>query len=165
MIISFINKCLVDFVLFSGIEGFISSLFFYIIGKHKKFRLKEIVLLSFGNCIISQIFPPIIYQTLIFIWMGFFLYLTKRTKFIQGLKLSFLVMFYTLICEMSIGMVYEFILNVKDFSSLSPVDNFITMIPIRIAEIFGVFVIEYINKRRKLMESKFWYGEIDKRKK
>ena len=53
--LEFIKGCVIDFVLFSGIEGFIFCLFFEKIGGCRKFKWYEIVGLSIINCLISNL--------------------------------------------------------------------------------------------------------------
>ena len=57
-----LREIVTDFVLFSGIEGFISCLFFEKIGGCRKFKWYEWLILSLGNCVISASFSPVIFQ-------------------------------------------------------------------------------------------------------
>lgn len=57
-----LKNLVIDFGLFSGIEGFIFCLFFEKIGKCRKFKWYEWFILSVGNCLISNFLPPMIYQ-------------------------------------------------------------------------------------------------------
>ena len=63
------KSILMDFCLFSLIEGFIYCYFFTNIGNLNHFNLKEIIIISIGNCIISQIFPPLFYQFIMILWI------------------------------------------------------------------------------------------------
>lgn len=64
-----LREIITDFVLFSGIEGFLLCLFFERIGNCRKFKWYEWLILSIGNCLISQLFPPLLYQFICIIWI------------------------------------------------------------------------------------------------
>ena len=130
----------VDFCLFSLIEGFIYCYFFNVIGKLGKFKIKEILILSIGNCLISQIFPPLFYQIIMIIWMGFLLNKFKKIELINGIKFAFYVMIYQLIVEMIFAMFYEVVFRIN-FSIMEKFHLFLIMIPIRLIEV--ILIIFY----------------------
>ena len=85
-----LKSIVVDFVLFSGIEGFIFCLFFEKIGGCRKFKWYEWLILSFGNCVISQMLPPTIYQVVCIIWMSIILNFIKHIKLKKSIVQSIL---------------------------------------------------------------------------
>lgn len=99
-----------DFVLFSGIEGFLLCLFFERIGNCRKFKWYEWLISSLGNCLISKLLPPLLYQVIILIWLTTFLYIGNRNSLFGSLKLSFQSLAFFLICEMLVSMLYELVL-------------------------------------------------------
>lgn len=149
-----VKDVVVDFCLFSLIEGFIFCLFFEKIGGCKKFKWYEVLILSIGNCIISQTFLPIIYQIVILVYMSFIIKLfDKQYKIYYYIKIVFLSIIFMLITEMLFAMFYDFVLNIN-FIKIKEVKNFIAMIPIRILQIF------LIMKGTNIM--KIWMGEVRK---
>jgi hypothetical protein len=84
-----LREIVTDFVLFSGIEGFLLCLFFERIGNCRKFKWYEWLILSLGNCLISKLLPPLLYQVIILIWLTTFLYIGNRNSLFGSLKLSF----------------------------------------------------------------------------
>lgn len=149
-----LREMVIDFVLFSFVEGLLYAMFFNRVCKCKKFNVFEIIVMSIGNCVVSCLFPPIIYQIFMMGWMAFCLYLkngTDRTTF-QYVKCSFLVMFGQLIIE-GIGMMfYEFILHIN-FIEQSKFIVFYMMIPMRIIQLLSIIVIGGFNM-------KGWFGGV-----
>ena len=149
-----LREILTDFVLFNFVEGLLYAMFFNRVCKCKKFNLFEIIVMSIGNCVVSCLFPPLIYQIIMIGWMAFCLYLknrTGRTTF-QYVKYSFLVMIGQLIIE-GIGMMfYEFILHI-DFIEQSKFIVFCMMIPMRIIQLLSIIIIGGFNM-------KGWFGGV-----
>lgn len=145
-----LREIVTDFVLFSGIEGFLLCLFFERIGGCKKFKWYEWLILSLGNCLISQLLPPLLYQAIIIIWLTTFLYIANNLSIFKSIKLSIYGMGFFLICEMLFAMFYDFLLNI-DFSTLGKIKAFMFMIPIRFVEILFI-------RRWKTM--KLWFGGV-----
>lgn len=143
-----VKDVVVDFCLFSLIEGFIYCYFFNVIGRLGKFKIKEILILSIGNCLISQIFPPVFYQIITILWMGVLLNKFKKIKLIDGIKFGFYVMIYQLIIEMIVAMFYEIIFKIN-FSTMKKFYLFLIMIPVRIIEI--ILIIFYKNNKRRCL--------------
>lgn len=142
-----VKDVVVDFCLFSLIEGFIFCLFFEKIGGCKKFKWYEVLILSIGNCIISQTFLPIIYQIVILVYMSFILKLfDKQYKIYYYIKIVFLSIIFMLITEMLFAMFYELFFNII-FSNTNELNNFIITIPIRIIQII---LINLLKRRNKL---------------
>lgn len=143
-----LREMVTDFVLFSFIEGLLYAMFFNRVCKCKKFNVFEIIVMSIGNCVVSCLFPPIIYQIVMMCWMAFCLYLkneTDRTTF-QYVKYSFLVMIGQLITEMIFAMFYEFILNI-DLFDCNRLKLFIVMIPLRIVQLIIIITIGGLNMK------------------
>lgn len=149
-----LREIVTDFVLFSGIEGFIFCLFFEKVGECRKFKWYEWLILSIGNCLISQLLPPLLYQFVCIIWICSFLHISNNLSVLNGLKLSFKSVVFFLIFEMVSAMLYELILDI-DFTNIDDLKLFASMIPVRIIEILFI-------RRWKAM--KIWMGESKKRK-
>ena len=149
-----LREIVTDFVLFSFVEGLLYAMFFNTVCKCKKFNVFEIIVMSIGNCVVSCLFPPIIYQIFMMGWMAFCLHLkngTDRTIF-QYVKYSFYGLLYLLITEMLYAMFFEFILNI-DLFNFTKVQTFVVMIPIRLLQF--VVIIEW----RKI-HMKSWLGGV-----
>lgn len=128
-----------DWILFGLIEGILYCKFYEKICNIKKFRWYEILILSIGNATISQMFPIIIYQSLMIYWMGFLLNKTKKVENIYyGLKFAFLVMLGQLITEMPYAIIYEFITKI-DLTNIEREKLFTIMISIRIVQIIFIY--------------------------
>ena len=149
-----LGSIITDFLLFSFWESAIFYLFFRRFGNCDKFTLKDITIVGFGNCIISQIIPPLIYQLVMIIWMGLYLKLFKNKTLFKGLYLSLFSMLFLLIVE-SVGMmIYDNILNINVISN-SNLHIFILIIPIKL---FEIILIE------GGVKMKAWWSEIEKKK-
>ena len=149
-----LREMVIDFVLFSGIEGFIFCLFFEKVGGCRKFKWYEWLALSIGNCLISQLLPPLLYQFVCIIWMALFIHFSNEKNIFDSVKLSFKSVIFFLVCEMLFAMFYDFILKL-DFTNAKNIVVFIMTLPIRLVEIILI-------RRYKTM--KIWIGESKKRK-
>lgn len=145
-----LREMVTDFVLFSGIEGFIFCLFFEKVGECRKFKWYEWLILSIGNCLISQLLPPLLYQFVCIIWICSFLHISNNLSILNGLKLSFKSVIFFLIFEMVFAMIYEVMFNI-DFSVLDNTKAFMFMMPIRLVEILFL-------RRWNIM--KIWFGGV-----
>ena len=145
-----LREIVTDFVLFSGIEGFIFCLFFEKVGECRRFKWYEWLILSVGNCLISQLLSPLLYQIVCIIWMCSFLHISNNLSILNGLKLSFKSVVFFLICEMVFAMIYEVLFNI-DFSVLGNMKAFMFMILIRLVEILFI-------RRWNIM--KIWFGGV-----
>ena len=145
-----LREMVIDFVLFSGIEGFIFCLFFEKVGECRKFKWYEWLILSIGNCLISQLLPPLLYQFVCIIWICSFLHISNNLSILNGLKLSFKSVIFFLIFEMVFAMIYEVLFNI-DFSVLDNTKAFMFMMPIRLVEILFL-------RRWNIM--KIWFGGV-----
>lgn len=61
---------LMQFILFTLVEGAIYAMFYYKWCKCKKFKLYHILIMSVGNYIISTTLAPVLYQCVMALWMG-----------------------------------------------------------------------------------------------
>ena len=145
-----LREIVTDFVLFSGIEGFIFCLFFEKVGECRRFKWYEWLILSIGNCLISQLLPPLLYQFVCIIWICSFLHISNNLSILNGLKLSFKSVIFFLIFEMVFAMIYEVMFNI-DFSVLDNTKAFMFMMPIRLVEILFL-------RRWNIM--KIWFGGV-----
>ena len=145
-----LREMVIDFVLFSGIEGFIFCLFFEKVGECRKFKWYEWLILSIGNCLISQLLPPLLYQFVCIIWICSFLHISNNLSILNGLKLSFKSVIFFLIFEMVFAMLYELILDI-DFTNIDDLKLFASMIPVRIIEILFI---------RRWKSMKIWMGGV-----
>lgn len=145
-----LREIVTDFVLFSGIEGFIFCLFFEKVGECRRFKWYEWLILSIGNCLISQLLPPLLYQFICIIWICSFLHISNNLSILNGLKLSFKSVVFFLICEMVVSMWYELFLGI-DFSNMNDLKLFVSMIPIRVMEVLFI---------RRWKSMKIWMGGV-----
>ena len=145
-----LREIVTDFVLFSGIEGFIFCLFFEKVGECRKFKWYEWLILSIGNCLISQLLPPLLYQFVCIIWMALFIHFSNEKNIFDSVKLSFKSVIFFLVCEMLFAMFYDFILEL-DFTNAKNIVVFLMTLPIRLVEIILI-------RRYKTM--KIWIGGV-----
>lgn len=145
-----LREMVIDFVLFSGIEGFIFCLFFEKVGECRRFKWYEWLILSIGNCLISQLLPPLLYQFVCIIWMALFIHFSNEKNIFDSVKLSFKSVIFFLVCEMLFAMFYDFILKL-DFTNAKNIVVFIMALPIRLVEIILI-------RRYKTM--KIWIGGV-----
>ena len=145
-----LREMVTDFVFFSGIEGFIFCLFFEKVGECRKFKWYEWLILSIGNCLISQLLPPLLYQFICIIWMALFIHFSNEKNIFDSVKLSFKSVIFFLVCEMLFAMFYDFILEL-DFTNAKNIVVFVMTLPIRLVEIILI-------RRYKTM--KIWIGGV-----
>lgn len=145
-----LREMVIDFVLFSGIEGFIFCLFFEKVGECRKFKWYEWLILSIGNCLISQLLPPTLYQLVCVLWMSIFLYIFSVKNIIKCMKLSALSVLCFFIYEViySIMLLYGLSFDglQRNLSCKDLIELFIFMIPLRIIEIISIII--YTKRRR-----------------
>lgn len=129
-----VKDVVVDFCLFSLIEGFILCKFYERICKVNRFKINEIFVLSLINCLISTILPPLFYQITIILWIGVFLKIFKKIKYIIGVKYGLLSMIFVLITEMIYNFIIEVTISLDGFC-MNDFKLFILIIPIKIIQI------------------------------
>lgn len=145
-----LREMIIDFMLFSGIEGFIFCLFFEKVGECRRFKWYEWLVLSMGNCLISQLLPPTLYQFVCVLWMGVFLYIVSVGKITKCMKLSALSVLCFFIYEVIYSIVLLYGLNFdglqRNLSCKDLIELFIFMILLRIIEIISITI--YTKRRR-----------------
>lgn len=131
-----LREIIIDFVLFSGIEGAIVCLFFQNVGKCRKFKWYEWLILSVGNCLLSTLLPPMVYQIACVIWMGLYLYLLNRTtiNILKGLKLALTIMVIFYIVEVLYCIIIEYTVLYDILLSDNILKNFLILLPTKIIE-------------------------------
>lgn len=126
----------IDFILFSLIEAYIFCEFYNKVGKCKKNRWYQILLIGFVNCILSQLIPNVIYQIVMVIWMSIFLYVLNQIKIYRYyLKLCIKAMLLFLIIEIVYGVFIQIIFGLN---TLDKLELFYIMIPLRFIEIITI---------------------------
>ena len=150
-----LKDIIIDFILFSGIEGLIFCLFFRKIFNCKKFKPYQWFLIAFGNCIISKVLPPVVYQLFMIIWIAFILYIFKFNKNIFNcLKMSGLSLCMFLITEIVYSILLEKFVNFESLTFLTDLEElklFVLIIPLRIFEIINIFIVKEIMKMKVII--------------
>ena len=157
--INFLKDIAIDFVLFSGIEGFILCLFFTKVCGCNKVNFIKWFIFSFVNCLISKLFPPVIYQGIMILWMAIFLYHTNnKDNYFRYLKFSSIAMGMFLVTEILYSILLNKVMNVEllkfFMSDFEQIKSFIFLIPLRIIEIINIFII------RRFKEMKIILGGV-----
>lgn len=146
-----LREMVTDFVLFSDIEGFIFCLFFEKVGECRKFKWYEWLILSVGNCLISQLLPPTLYQFVCVLWMSAFLYIASVGKITKCMKLSALSVLCFFIYEVIYSIVLLYGLNfeslVKNLPLQEQIKLFILIIPLRLIEIFSILLYNKLKNK------------------
>ena len=149
-----LKSIVIDFVLFSGIEGFIFCLFFEKIGGCRKFKWYEWLILSIGNCLISQLLPPTLYQFVCVLWMSVFLYIVSVGEITKCMKLSALSVLYFFIDGVRGGGGGGYGLNfeslVKNLPLQEQIKLFILIIPLRLIEIFSILLYNKLKNNKEI---------------
>ena len=149
-----LKSIVIDFVLFSGIEGFILCLFFEKIGGRRKFKWYEWLILSIGNCLISQLLPPTLYQLVCVLWMSVFLYIVSVGEITKCMKLSALSVLCFFIYEVIYSVVLLYGLNfeslVKNLPLQEQIKLFILIIPLRLIEIFSILLYNKLKNNKEI---------------
>ena len=114
-----IKDIIIDFVLFSGVEGFIFCLFFEKIGKCRKFKWYEWLILSVGNCLISKFLPPMIYQIACVLWMSLLLNLFMKINIKKCIKLNIILIGVLYIIEVIYTIIINKIFNFNRFLNIN----------------------------------------------
>lgn len=139
-----LKNLVIDFGLFSGIEGFIFCLFFEKIGKCRKFKWYEWFILSVGNCLISKLLPPMIYQIVCVLWMSLLLYLMNKSKIIKCIKIATFSILCFFVYEVLYSIILLYIFNFdglqRNLDSVNTIKLFLFMLPLRIIEIISIII-------------------------
>lgn len=149
-----IKDIIVDFVLFSGIEGILYAMFYNKVCYCQKFNIFEIIIMSMGNCLISCIILPIFYQILMIVWMSFCLLLKERNfdSILKYIKYSVVGMIVFLVCETVTMFPLDKIFGIN-YNILSKFQIFICLIPTRILELLIILIGGHTNM-------KSWFGGV-----
>lgn len=132
-----------DFILFSLIEAIIYTQFFNLVCKCKKFNIKEILFIGLVNCLISTIIPPILFQVLMVVFMGCYIFLKKNKTMFKSLLFSLCGMTLLMVIEMSISIISLNLFSI-DLMRASGLTLFIYMIPIRILELCVIDIFKEV---------------------
>lgn len=149
-----LHKVIVDFVLFSFIEGCVFCACFKYYGNCKGFGFIEVLAISLVNCMVSQIIPPILYQIVMIVWMGCYLCLFKNKTILVGLYLSLITMIFMMVIESIFIMIYVNVFNIE-VSNFNSIQLFILCVPMKIFEIIII---------KGGSHMKAWWATIEKRK-
>lgn len=136
--IGFLENAIVDFCLFSLIEGFILCKFYENIYKLSKFKIYQIFVLSIVNCLISEIFPPLFYQIIIILWIGLFLKIFKKIDYKDGFIYGLFSMIFVLVTEMLYNFIIELFIGLDGFN-MNDLNLFLLIIPIKIIQFIIIF--------------------------
>ena len=100
------KSILIDYILFSLIEGIIFNLFFINIGKLNRIKWWQVPIMAFINCVLSCVFPPLAYQIVIIINNALFLILNKnKVKYSFGYSALGVLFFF--IFETAYNFIFE----------------------------------------------------------
>lgn len=138
--IDFLGKSIIDLILFSGIEGFIFCLFFEKIGNSRRFKWYEWLILSLGNCLISQIFPPCIYQIFCIIWMIYLFIMINKYNIIYSIKIVISSFIFILITEIPYNIILEGFNIIDLFDINNGIKLSLLLLIIRIIEIILIII-------------------------
>lgn len=148
-----LKDIIVDFVMFSGIEGIIFCLLFNKVFHCKKFNLVEWLILSIGNCLISQLLPPpTIYQLSMIVWMWIILSkLNSNKSKLECLKYSVYSILFFFIVEVIysviIAKLFGFEALVMDLTIYEQLNLFVLIIPLRFIEFYSIKIHTIIKRR------------------
>lgn len=127
------KSMLMDYVLFSLIEGIIFNLFFINIGKLNRIKWWQVPIMAFINCALSCTLPPLVYQPIVIISNAIFLLLNKNS-IKNSFKYSALSVLFFLIMETAYNVVLEvfFHFDAIGVNRDEKLKIFLIIIPLRI---------------------------------
>lgn len=139
------KSILMDYVLFSLIEGIIFNLFFINIGKLNRIKWWQVPIMAFINCALSCTLPPLVYQPIVIISNAIFLLLNKNSVK-SSFKYSALSVLFFLIMETAYNVVLEvfFHFDAIGVNRDEKLKIFLIIIPLRIIEVITLFVYRKI---------------------
>lgn len=139
------KSILMDYVLFSLIEGIIFNLFFINIGKLNRIKWWQVPIMAFINCALSCTLPPLVYQPIVIISNTIFLLLNKNS-IKNSFKYSALGVLFFLIMETAYNVVLEvfFHFDAIGVNRDEKLKIFLIIIPLRIIEVITLFVYRKI---------------------
>lgn len=139
------KSILMDYVLFSLIEGIIFNLFFINIGKLNRIKWWQVPIMALINCALSCTLPPLVYQPIVIISNAIFLLLNKNS-IKNSFKYSALSVLFFLIMETAYNVVLEvfFHFDAIGVNRDEKLKIFLIIIPLRIIEVITLFVYRKI---------------------
>lgn len=139
------KSMLMDYVLFSLIEGIIFNLFFINIGKLNRIKWWQVPIMAFINCALSCTLPPLVYQPIVIISNAIFLLLNKNS-IKNSFKYSALSVLFFLIMETAYNVVLEVFFHFDDIgvNRDEKLKIFLIIIPLRIIEVITLFLYRKI---------------------
>lgn len=139
------KSMLMDYVLFSLIEGIIFNLFFINIGKLNRIKWWQVPIMAFINCVLSCVLPPLAYQPIVIISNAMFLLLNKNS-IKNSFKYSALSVLFFLIMETAYNVVLEvfFHFDAIGVNRDEKLKIFLIIIPLRIIEVITLFLYRKI---------------------
>ncbi|MGL4453658.1 MAG: hypothetical protein ACRCTZ_21070 [Sarcina sp.] len=132
-----LKDVIVDFCLFSLIEGIIYAMFFHRVCGLKSMGFKEILILSLGNCLISSsgVFPPLMYQIIMIGYMSFILKKINETNILKCLKCTIFSVIFILVTEISFTIILEQLSLVSLLETKNSLLVFLFLLPVRFLQI------------------------------
>lgn len=139
------KSMLMDYVLFSLIEGIIFNLFFINIGKLNRIKWWQVPIMAFINCALSCTLPPLVYQPIVIISNAIFLLLNKNS-IKNSFKYSALSVLFFLIMETAYNVVLEvfFHFDAIGVNRDEKLKIFLIITPLRIIEVITLFLYRKI---------------------
>ena len=139
------KSILMDYILFSLIEGIIFNLFFINIGKLNRIKWWQVPIMAFINCALSCTLPPLVYQPIVIISNAIFLLLNKNS-IKNSFKYSALSVLFFLIMETAYNVVLEvfFHFDAIGVNRDEKLKIFLIIIPLRIIEVITLFLYRKI---------------------
>lgn len=139
------KSILMDYVLFSLIEGIIFNLFFINIGKLNRIKWWQVPIMAFITCALSCILPPLVYQPIVIISNAIFLLLNKNS-IKNSFKYSALSVLFFLIMETAYNVVLEvfFHFDAIGVNRDEKLKIFLIITPLRIIEVITLFLYRKI---------------------
>jgi len=139
------KSMLMDYVLFSLIEGIIFNLFFINIGKLNRIKWWQVPIMAFINCVLSCVLPLLAYQPIVIISNAIFLLLNKNS-IKNSFKYSALSVLFFLIMETAYNVVLEvfFHFDAIGVNRDEKLKIFLIIIPLRIIEVITLFLYRKI---------------------
>ena len=139
------KSMLMDYVLFSLIEGTIFNLFFINIGKLNRIKWWQVPIMAFISCALSCTLPPLVYQPIVIISNAIFLLLNKNS-IKNSFKYSALSVLFFLIMETAYNVVLEvfFHFDAIGVNRDEKLKIFLIIIPLRIIEVITLFLYRKI---------------------
>lgn len=142
---------LIDYILFSLIEGVIFNLFFIKVGNLNKIKWWQVLIMAFINCVLSCTLPPLLYQSTIILDNALFLIINKNS-IKRSFKYSLFSMTFFLIVETVYNIILEFIFHFDAIGTNrdEKLKVFLIIIPLRFIEICSLFIYKRIMENKEM---------------